>query len=479
MGKTTKNKNIIPDDGSEGMEPIQADLSGQIPDDAGTSVKTSADIYTDTSSEISAHDSAETSEEMFAGNDSGQDSGNDASSYDELKKICQAQEETIRKTNVDKNKLMVENADLKANVLKLTKVLEDHRWEIRRLKNQVEELTKPPYFIATVMETFGEETALLKMHGNNQEILTQVSSDVKGALEPGMRVMVNGAYVVMDILGQSTDVRAQVMELIHSPDVDYSMIGGLDDVIREVVETVELPLTEPELFEKIGIEPPSGVILYGSPGTGKTLIAKAVASKADATFIRMSGSDLVQKFVGEGARLVKDIFAMARAKAPSILFIDEIDAVGSMRTFDGTSGSAEVNRTMIQLLAEMDGFDTSGDVKIMAATNRIDLLDPALLRPGRFDRAIEVPMPDEEARLEILKIHTRKMNLGKDVDLEKLAKDSKDYSGADLSTVTKEAGMFALRRRDTQITMADMTEAMKKVKKDAALRNNAPESMFI
>lgn len=389
-----------------------------------------------------------------------------------------AREEAVRHLNDEISTLQLENADLKANVLKMTQVLEDHRWEIRRLKNQIEELTKPPYFIATVMETFGEETTLVKMHGNNQEILTQVTGDVKGLLEPGMRVTVNGAYVVMDILGQSTDVRAQVMELINTPDVDYSMIGGLDDVIREVVETVELPLTEPEVFKRIGIEPPSGVILYGSPGTGKTLIAKAVAAKANATFIRMSGSDLVQKFVGEGARLVKDIFAMARSKAPAILFIDEIDAVGGMRTFDGTSGSAEVNRTMIQLLAEMDGFDTSGDVKIMAATNRIDLLDPALLRPGRFDRAIEVPMPGEEARLEILRIHTRKMTLDDGVDLEKLAKDTKDYSGADLSAVAKEAGMFALRRRDTKVTMQDMTQAVRKVKKEAASLPGTPAEMF-
>jgi proteasome regulatory subunit len=266
------------------------------------------------------------------------------------------------------------------------------------------------------------------------------------------------------------------MELINSPGIDYDMIGGLDDVLTEVIESVELPLTEPELFENIGIEPPTGVLLHGAPGTGKTLIAKAVASRAQATFVRMSGSDLIQKFVGEGARLVKDVFQMARDKAPSILFIDEIDAVGGMRTHDGTTGSAEVNRTMLQLLAEMDGFDATRDVKIIAATNRIDLLDPALLRPGRFDRVIEVPIPDEKGRAEILKIHTRKMNLDSDVDFDKLARLTDGLSGADLKVVTKEAGMFVLRRRGDKITMKDLMEAYEKVVTEED--TSTPHGMF-
>ncbi|MCL2550183.1 MAG: proteasome-activating nucleotidase [Methanimicrococcus sp.] len=387
--------------------------------------------------------------------------------------------EKIKRLMEEVSAVQIENGELKANVLKMTQIVEDHRWEIRRLKNQVEDLTKTPYFIATVMEIFDEEV-LIKLHGNNQEILTHRAPDFEEDLDPGMRVAVNGAaYVIMDILSQSTDVRAQVMELIQSPDISYDQIGGLSDVILEVIETVELPLTHPELFEKIGIEPPSGVLLYGSPGTGKTLIAKAVATQANATFIRMSGSDLVQKFVGEGARLVKDIFSMARSKAPAILFIDEIDAVGGTRTFDGTSGSAEVNRTMLQLLAEMDGFDGRGDVKIMAATNRKDLLDPALLRPGRFDRAIEVPMPDETARLDILRIHTAKMNLDASVDLAKLARETVKFSGADLNAVAREAGIFVLRRRGSVITMQDMTDAVKKVRRSEENNRLAvPNEMF-
>ncbi|MCL2141890.1 MAG: AAA family ATPase, partial [Methanimicrococcus sp.] len=220
----------------------------------------------------------------------------------------------IKELTEETSATQIENAELKANVLKMTQVVEDHRWEIRRLKTQVDDLSKMPFFIATVIEVFGEDAVLIKMHGNNQEVLTRKSPIFEGTLEPGMRVTVNGAaYVIMEILSQSTDVRAQVMELISSPNVSYDMVGGLSDVILEVIETVELPLTHPELFEQIGIEPPSGVLLYGSPGTGKTLIAKAVATQAKATFIRMAGSDLVQKFVGEGSRLVKDIFAMARS----------------------------------------------------------------------------------------------------------------------------------------------------------------------
>ncbi|MDD3042891.1 MAG: proteasome-activating nucleotidase [Methanosarcinaceae archaeon] len=373
--------------------------------------------------------------------------------------------------------LRVQNENMKARLLEASVATGRHLQEINKLKAHLEQLTEPPLFIATILEVNGE-IALLRQHGNNQEVLTQIPEEYQGKIESGMRVAVNGAYSIISIVSRAADVRAQVMELINSPGVDYSMIGGLDDALQEVIESVELPLTEPELFTDLGIEPPSGVLLHGAPGTGKTLIAKAIASQAHATFIRMSGSDLVQKFVGEGSRLVKDIFQLAREKSPSILFIDEIDAVGGMRTYDGTSGSAEVNRTMLQLLAEMDGFDAAGNVKIIAATNRIDLLDPALLRPGRFDRSIEIPLPDEKGRLEILKIHTKKMNLAEDVDFEKLASLTKEMSGAALAVIVKEAGIFVLRRRGKQITMNDFLRAHEKVinVKEPA---SSPNAMFV
>ena len=372
--------------------------------------------------------------------------------------------------------LKLQNESMKAKLLESNMVASRYLQEVNQLKDQLDKLTSPPLFIATVVEV-EDDLTLIRQHGNNQEVLTSVPEEFRGEIRPGMRVSVNAAFSIISPLSNAADVRAQVMELIKSPGIDYDMIGGLDDVVQEVIESVELPLTEPELFEKIGIEPPKGVLLYGAPGTGKTLIAKAVASHAKATFIRMSGSDLIQKFVGEGARLVKDIFQLARDKSPSILFIDEIDAVGGMRTHDGTTGSAEVNRTMLQLLAEMDGFDAGGDVKVIAATNRIDLLDPALLRPGRFDRIIEVPQPDIDGRREIFKIHTRKMSLSDDVDFEQLAKMTEGLSGADLNVIVKEAGMFVLRRRGEEVTMQDLLDGLEKVVADEEV--SMPLGMFV
>ena len=328
-------------------------------------------------------------------------------------------------------------------------------------QKQLEQLKKPPLFICSVVEKF-DEMALLRQHGSNQEIITIIPDEMKQKTEAGSRVAVTGNLSIVKVLSKSADVRARVMELIEAPDVDYNMIGGLRKQIVEVVETLELPLTNPELFTEVGVDAPNGILLYGPPGTGKTLIAKAVAHRAKATFIRMSGTELVQKYIGEGARLVRDVFDIAREKAPSIVFIDEIDAVGSRRTYDGTSGSSEVNRTMVQLLAELDGFDKRGDVKIVAATNRIDLLDPALLRPGRFDRIIEIPLPDDDGRREILRIHTRNMKLD-NVEFEELVKRTDGLSGADLKAIVTEAGMFVIRRKGKAVTLQDFNDAYNKM----------------
>ncbi|NJD75493.1 MAG: proteasome-activating nucleotidase [Candidatus Methanoperedens sp.] len=331
---------------------------------------------------------------------------------------------------------------------------------IQEYQKQIEQLKKPPLFICSVVELLGD-MVLLRQHGSNQEIVTKIPDDIP-VTENGIRVAVTGNLAIVKVLSKSADVRARVMELIEAPDVDYHMIGGLRRQIDEVIETLELPLTNPELFIEVGIEPPHGILLYGPPGTGKTLIAKAVAHRAKATFIRMSGTELVQKYIGEGAHLVRDVFDIAREKAPSIVFIDEIDAVGSRRTYDGTTGSSEVNRTMVQLLAELDGFDKRGDVKIVAATNRIDLLDPALMRPGRFDRIIEIPLPDAEGRKEIFKIHSRNMKL-EDVDFEELLEMTEGLSGADLKAIVTEAGMFVIRRKGKAVTMQDFKDAYTKI----------------
>ncbi len=334
--------------------------------------------------------------------------------------------------------------------------------EVERLKKENILLKRMPLFLATVVE-MGSDYVLLRQHGNNQEFITTAPPELMGAIQTNSRVAINNSLTIVRVLDRSVDVRAKVMELIEAPDVSYEQVGGLESQIQEIRETVELPLTNPEIFKEIGIEPPRGVLLYGLPGTGKTMLAKAVAHESKATFIHMSGSELVHKFIGEGAQLVRDIFQMAREKAPSIIFIDEIDAVGSIRTHDGTTGSAEVNRTMMQLLAEMDGFRTRGDIKIIAATNRIDILDPALLRPGRFDRIIEIPMPSAVGRLKILEIHSRKMKKDEDVDLMEIVKVTEEASGADLNAIVVEAGMNALRRGASSVAKGDFEAAIRKV----------------
>jgi proteasome regulatory subunit len=334
--------------------------------------------------------------------------------------------------------------------------------QLRRENNQ---LKRMPLFVAVVVDILDKGEVYLRQQGNNQEYITHVNDDIFRELKPGTKVAVNNALSIVRVVGNIFDSRVRVMELDESPEVTFDNIGGLDKEIEEVREAVEYPLTKPEIYERVGVEPPKGILLFGSPGTGKTLIAKAVAHQARATFIRMSGSELVHKYIGEGAQLVRELFSLAREKAPSIVFIDEIDAVGSTRTNDGTSGSAEVQRTLMQLLAEMDGFDTRGDVRIMAATNRVDMLDPALLRPGRFDRVIEIPLPDAVARKEILKIHSRKMHL-LDVSLDRIVEMTENTTGAELQAVCREAGMMAVRREADGVSQEDFEKAVRKVKAD-------------
>jgi proteasome regulatory subunit len=250
-------------------------------------------------------------------------------------------------------------------------------------------------------------------------------------------------------------------------------VGGLEEQIIEIREAVELPLTKPELFSKVGISPPRGVLLYGPPGTGKTLLARAVAHETNAKFMRVVGSELVQKYIGEGARLVRELFEHAKKDAPSIIFIDEIDAIGAHRSESITSGDREVQRTLMQLLADLDGFKDRGNVKIIGATNRIDILDPALLRPGRFDRIIEIPEPDTEGRLSILKIHTKNMSVDKGVDLNEVAVLTTGMKGSDLKAICTEAGMFAIRSEKEMVFRGDFIKAIEKVGIDH--RNNARE----
>ena len=335
--------------------------------------------------------------------------------------------------------------------------------KVDRLERENETLKSSSLYIATAEELL-DDGVVVKQHGNNQEVLTEVSPSIRDDLEAGDRVAINDSFAVQTVLEPETDARAQAMQVDDSPDMDYEDIGGLEEQIREVIETVEQPLVNAEQFREVGIDPPSGVLLHGPPGTGKTMLAKAVANETDATFIKMAGSELVQKFIGEGARLVRDLFELASEHEPAVIFIDEIDAIAAKRTESKTSGDAEVQRTMMQLLSEMDGFEDRGDIRIIAATNRFDMLDRAILRPGRFDRLIEVPMPDWDGRKRILEIHTREMNLDDDVELATLASDTEGFSGAELASLSTEAGMFAIRDERTEVRMSDFRDALQKVR---------------
>ena len=353
--------------------------------------------------------------------------------------------------------------DLESQLLDLKVRNDELARDNAQLKRENNQLKRMPLFVAVVIDLLGKGEVYLRQQGNNQEYITHVNDELFSQLKPGTKVAVNNALSIVRIVGNIFDSRVRVMELEESPDMTFDHVGGLEKEIEEVREAVEYPLTKPEIFARIGVEPPKGILLYGPPGTGKTLIAKAVAHEAKATFIRMSGSELVHKYIGEVAQLVRELFSLAREKAPTIVFIDEIDAVGSTRTNDGTSGSAEVQRTLMQLLAEMDGFDNRGDVRIMAATNRVDMLDPALLRPGRFDRVIAIPLPDKAGRKAILGIHSRKMTLI-DVDLDRIVDMTENATGADLQAVCREAGMMAVRREADGVTEEDFEKAVRKVK---------------
>ncbi|MFC6615735.1 proteasome-activating nucleotidase [Halopenitus salinus] len=339
---------------------------------------------------------------------------------------------------------------------------EDLKDDVDSLKRENEVLKTSSLYVASV-EEITDEGVVIKQHGNNQEVLTETASRLEADLEPGDRVAINDSFSIQTALDDETDARAQAMEIQESPDVEYADIGGIDEQIREVREAVEDPLENPEIFDAVGVDPPSGVLLHGPPGTGKTMLAKAVANESDATFIKMAGSELVRKFIGEGSRLVRDLFELAAEREPAVIFIDEIDAVAAKRTDSKTSGDAEVQRTMMQLLSEMDGFDERGEIRIMAATNRFDMLDEAILRPGRFDRLIEVPKPGVEGRERILEIHTEDMNVDDDVDLSAVAADLEDKSGADIASLATEAGMFAIRDDRTAVRRGDFEDALEKL----------------
>ncbi|CAL9106902.1 unnamed protein product [Musa acuminata var. zebrina] len=278
-------------------------------------------------------------------------------------------------------------------------------------------------------------------------------------------------YLILDTLPSEYDSQLKAMEVDEKPTEDYNDIGGLEKQIQELVEAIVLPLMHKDRFQKLGIRPPKGVLLYGPPGTGKTLMARACAAQTKATFLKLAGPQLVQKYIGEGAKLVRAAFQLAKDKSPCIIFIDEIDAIGTKRFDSEVSGDREVQRTMLELVNQLDGFSSDERIKVIAATNRADILDPALMRSGRLDRKIEFTHPTEDARARILQIHSRKMNVHPDVNFEELARLTDGYNGAQLKAVCVEAGMLALLQDATEVTHEDFNEGIIQVqaKKKAGL----------
>lgn len=297
-------------------------------------------------------------------------------------------------------------------------------------------------------------------------------------VEEGMRVGIDrNKYQIQIPLPPRIDPTVTMMQVEEKPDVTYADVGGCKEQIERIREVVEMPMLHPERFVKLGIDPPKGVLLYGPPGTGKTLCARAVANRTDATFIRVIGSELVQKYVGEGARMVREIFEMARARKACIIFFDEVDAFGGARFDDGAGGDNEVQRTMLELINQLDGFEARGNIKVLMATNRPDTLDPALLRPGRLDRKIEFGLPDMEGRAHIFKIHTKSMNVERGIRYELLARLCPNATGAELRSVCTEAGMFAIRARRKVATEKDFLDAVNKVIKAYAKFSSTPKYM--
>jgi len=338
------------------------------------------------------------------------------------------------------------------------------RREVNYYKQEIEKLLSTPLIEGVVLEVLEDGRAIVKSSTGPNLIVNIAGGIDASRLRPGTHVALNQrGSTIVEVLPVREDPYVKAMEVIERPNVRYSDIGGLEDQVREIREVVELPLKHPEIFRELGIEPPKGVLLYGPPGCGKTLLAKAVAGESQATFISLVASELAQKFVGEGARIVRELFEFARKKAPSIVLIDEIDAIAARRLDIGTSGEREIHRTLTQLLAELDGFDPLDNVKVIATTNRLDILDPALLRPGRFDRVIEVPLPNLKGRYDIFKIHTRRMKLAKDVELMELAKLTEGATGADIKAICTEAGYNAIRSGRRYVVMEDFIKAIKKL----------------
>jgi 26S proteasome regulatory subunit T4 len=353
------------------------------------------------------------------------------------------------------------------------------REEIRKLKGDYDKseddlkaLQSVGQIVGEVLKKLDEEKFIVKASSGPRYVVGCRNKVDKDGLKQGTRVALDmTTLTIMRSLPREVDPLVFNMLTEDPGQVAYNEVGGLSDQIRELREVIELPLTNPELFQRVGIKPPKGVLLYGPPGTGKTLLARAVACNLDANFLKVVSSAIVDKYIGESARVIREMFAYAREHQPCVIFMDEIDAIGGRRFSEGTSADREIQRTLMELLNQMDGFDQLGKVKVIMATNRPDVLDPALLRPGRLDRKIEIPLPNEQGRVDVLKIHSAKITKHGDIDYEAICKLADGFNGADLRNVCTEAGMSAIRAERDYVLQEDFMKAVRKVQESKKLES--------
>ncbi|XP_046853269.1 26S proteasome regulatory subunit 10B [Xenia sp. Carnegie-2017] len=364
----------------------------------------------------------------------------------------------------DHRKKLLEHRELEAKLKKMREELKEFTKDYDKSENDLKALQSVGQIVGEVLRQLTEEKFIVKATNGPRYVVGCRRQVDKSKLKAGTRVALDmTTLTIMRSLPREVDPLVYNMTHEDPGDVKYSDVGGLGEQIRELREVIELPLTNPELFLRVGIQPPKGCLLYGPPGTGKTLLAKAVASQLDCNFLKVVSSAIVDKYIGESARLIREMFGYAKDHEPCIIFMDEIDAIGGRRFSEGTSADREIQRTLMELLNQMDGFDRLGKVKMIMATNRPDTLDPALLRPGRLDRKIEISLPNEQARMDILKIHAGPITKHGEIDYEAVVKLSDGFNGADLRNVCTESGMFAIRDERDFVVQEDFMKAVRKV----------------
>ena len=369
-------------------------------------------------------------------------------------------------------KRLKENKDMEAKMNETRKEYETLSKQADKSDEHLSMIQNTGQHIAEILKAFPDDKYIIKTINGNRFLVHCKKAVDKSRLKVGTRVALDfSTLTIMRILPHEVDAKVYNMMTENPGDVPYSSVGGLSNQIRELRETIELPITNPELFKRIGIKPPKGVLLYGPPGTGKTLLARAIACNIEASFLKIVASSIVDKYIGESARIVREMFAYAREHEPCIIFIDEIDAIGGKRTDDASSSDREIHRTLMEMLNQIDGFDELGRVKVIMATNRPDVLDPALLRPGRLDRKIEIPLPNESGRVDILKIHSKPMTKKGEIEFEALGKITDGFNGADLRNVCTEAGMFAIRAQRQYTVQEDFMQAARKIKETKKLES--------